>query len=94
MQITEENYAPLRVSTVYDLSGKNVSVRTVYNLTMAKFVHIQIRGVEKAIEIQADKAEESGMISGPDYSLLISLKGTPVGKFNGHIVDGWWIADE
>ena len=92
MHNAQENLAA--ISTVYDLSGTNVRVFTVYNLDMAKAVYIQVRGVDKAVQVQADKVEESGMIGTSAYALLISLKGTQVGKFNGNMVDGWWIQDD
>jgi len=65
---------------------------------MPKYVNIQVRGVDKAVRIEADKVERSniaGTVAGSSsYALTIKLKDTQVGEFNGNDVAGWWFEDE
>ncbi len=71
-------------------------VSTVYTFAMAKLVSVQVRGVEKAIQIDSDKVERQSIYDGTgapifgSYKLVLSKNGTPVGEFNSSIVDGWW----
>jgi hypothetical protein len=61
---------------------------------MSKVVNIQIRGIEKAIQITGDKVElqkDSDSSRTGARKLIITNGGQPVGEFNGDNVDGWWI---
>ena len=79
------------------MSEKNpdsIKVSTVYTFAMPKHICVQVRGVEKAVRILADAAEETGTVGASDFTLSLKLNDKPVGKFRGHAVDGWWIEDE
>jgi hypothetical protein len=81
------------------MNANSVTISTVYTFAMAKVVSIQIRGVEKAVRIEADKVDRQNAkdINGApildSYRLLLSKEGTQVGEFNSSIVDGWWYED-
>ncbi len=61
---------------------------------MPKYIHLQVRGVEKPVRVEADFVEKSGRIGTSDFALLLKLKDKQVGKFRGGSVEGWWIAEE
>jgi hypothetical protein len=65
-----------------------------YTLAMAKFVYVQVRGVEKPAKVAADEAkEELGGAASPPHRLKLLLGGKPVGEFKFDSIDGWWIED-
>jgi hypothetical protein len=63
---------------------------------MPKFVYVQVHGNEKPAKIEADKVEEKKIQSAHagDFELIITSKGAQVAKFQGLVVDGWWIQEE
>lgn len=68
---------------------------TSYNLGMAKHVYIQIKGVEKAIKLKADKVERQTTTGTIVKSILsVSLGEQQVGEFSSDSVDGWWVQDD
>lgn len=71
-----------------------LTISTVYTFAMAKFVHVQVHGNEKAAKIEADNVSESGTKGANDHALSIKLKEQEVDRFKGAVVDGWWISDE
>jgi hypothetical protein len=71
-----------------------ITDKRVYTFAMPKCVYVQVRGVEKALRIQADEAEKKGIPGTSDFMLTIKLADKPVGEFKADLVDGWWIQDE
>ena len=66
----------------------------VYTLAMAKFVHVQVHGVDASVKIAADEVkEEMSGVSVP-HRLKLALGGKPVGEFKFDCIDGWWIEDQ
>jgi hypothetical protein len=76
------------------LSGARYHLfRGVYS-GYAKFVYVQVRGVEKPAKVAADEAkEELGGAANPPHRLKLLLGGKPVGEFKFDNIDGWWIED-
>jgi cytochrome c1 len=75
--------------------ASTVIVSQLYTFEMARIVFIQVKGIEKAIAIEADKVEVQrgdGTLENPSL-IKISNKGQPVGEFIHHNVDGWWLTD-
>ena len=60
---------------------------------MEKIVCVQVRGVDVAVRIRADKVETSGAMGAASYKLILKRGETTAGEFNGNVVDGWWIVD-
>ena len=78
-------------------TASQIKISTVYTFAMPKYVYVQVHGIDKAAKIEADKVEretdqECGVVGG--HRLKLSLKGQPVGDFNGLNVDGWWFQEE
>jgi hypothetical protein len=80
-------------SRSWDFRGVGTAYSEVYTFAMAKLISVQLRGVEKAIQIRADEAKEE-ITGGPTPHLLrLILDGKPVGEFKYEFVDGWWIEE-
>jgi hypothetical protein len=65
-----------------------------YTFKMAKYVFVQIRGVEHPVRIAADEMVESGTPHTNTWIYTVKREGKMVGKIQGSAVDGWWIADQ
>jgi hypothetical protein len=66
-----------------------MTVYTVYDLGMAKHVYVQIRGVEKAVYIEADKVQVD-----KGSGITILTRGSEqVAEFERGAVVGWWIQE-
>ena len=65
-----------------------MKIATVYDLEMAKLVHLQIG--EKTISVEADTIE---MDNQDPIMLALKKDGTKVGEFRKAAVSGWWIQD-
>jgi hypothetical protein len=61
-------------------------VSTIYALSMAKLIMVQLRGVNDPHGIRADKVEET------NNKVLLKLGETIVGSFSAADVQGWWIS--
>jgi len=62
---------------------------------MPKYVYVQVKGVEKAIMVKADKVERQTTTGTTVQSILsISLRGQLVGEFSADSVFGWWMQDD
>ena len=57
---------------------------------MAKYVYVQIQGVEAPAKIAADKVEKRMS----DSTLVVKNGDEQVGEFKLGGVQGWWIQDE
>lgn len=71
-----------------------ITDKRVYTFAMPKCVYVQVRGVEKAVRILADEAEETGIPGTGGFVLTVKSGNKQVGKFKADLVDGWWIQDE
>jgi hypothetical protein len=60
---------------------------------MEKLVCGQIRGVDVAVRIRADKVETSGTMGAASSKLVLKRGENIAGEFNGNGMDGWWIVD-
>jgi hypothetical protein len=65
-----------------------MTIVSIYSVAMSN-VAVQVRGAEKPIFVNADKAEENTS-SG---QLTIYRDGKPVGHFNLQDVAGWWLEE-
>ena len=71
-----------------------VSVMTIYALSMAKFIYVQLHGAQGGatpppIKIKADKIEKPE----GEGKYRLSLAGQVVGEINSGMVTGWWMED-
>jgi hypothetical protein len=74
--------------------GQDTIYSEEYTLAMAKFVCVQVRGVEKPAKVAADEVkEEMGGAASPPHRLKLLLGGKPVGEFKFDNIDGWWTED-
>jgi hypothetical protein len=65
-----------------------VTVATVYSLSMAKYVFVQFVGREQPAKIKGDVVEQAG------GEMFVKLGQTVVGQFRRDQVQGWWIEEE
>ena len=91
--VTGREPVAVQRSRVWDLRGPKTIVSEVYTIAMAKIIRVQVHGVEKAVEVKADKVELQEQPVGQSRLLKLSLDGTEVGQFKDSQVDGWWIED-
>lgn len=78
------------------MSGFTLSTSSVYTFAMAKFVYVQINGVEKPARIEADKVEKRTETKGniKEEQFILMKADAQVGEFAPKAVVGWWIQDE
>ena len=65
-------------------------ITIIYDLEMAKTVHLQLHGVEKAVVVKADKIE----LNKHEGRYVVKLGTEQVGEFRENSVTGWWIQDD
>jgi hypothetical protein len=60
----------------------------VYDFGMAKYIHVQMGGIEAPANIKADKAEDNR-----DGLLVLKLGDQTVAEFDKGSVLSWWISE-
>ena len=55
---------------------------------MAKYLYVQIQGVQQPVKIRADSIQLEG------HEYMIKLGNQEVGVFKDHCIFGWWFQDE